>query len=77
MTARELPARRTVVSPVEVYMALRLQLEAQLGREQTTRAGTVILLGQMALETARFEPTMNYHFGGVKCTPTWSGCWQP
>jgi hypothetical protein len=64
------------VSPVEVYMALRLQLEAQLGREQTTRAGTVILLGQMALETARFEATMNYNFGGVKCSPKWSGCWQ-
>lgn len=76
MTARELPARRTVVSPVEVYMALRLQLEAQLGREQTTRAGTVILLGQMALETARFEATMNYNFGGVKCSPKWPGCWQ-
>ena len=76
MTARELPARRTVVSPVEVYMALRLQLEAQLGKEQTTRAGTMILLGQMALETGRFKETMNYNFGGVKCASTWSGCWQ-
>ena len=76
MTARELPARRTVVSPVEVYMALRLQLEAQLGNEQTTRAGTMILLGQMALETGRFEATMNYNFGGVKCSPKWAGCWQ-
>ena len=64
------------MSPVEVYMALRLQLEAQLGREQTTRAGTMILLGQMALETARFEATMNYNFGGVKCSPNWKGCWQ-
>lgn len=76
MTARELPARRTVVSPAEVYMALRLQLEAQLGREQTTRAGTMILLGQMALETGRFQATMNYNFGGVKCGPSWKGCWQ-
>lgn len=76
VTARELPARRTVVSPVEVYMALRLQLEAQLGREQTTRAGVVILLGQMALETGRFQSTMNYNFGGVKCSPKWGGCWQ-
>lgn len=64
------------MSPVEVYMALRLQLEAQLGKEQTTRAGTMILLGQMALETGRFEATMNYNFGGVKCGPTWRGCWQ-
>lgn len=76
VTGWELPARRTVVSPVEVYMALRLQLEAQLGKEQTTRAGTMILLGQMALETGRFEATMNYNFGGVKCGPTWRGCWQ-
>ncbi len=76
MTARELPARRTVVSPVEVYMALRLQLEAQLGKEQTTRAGTMILFGQMALETGRFEATMNYNFGGVKCSANWPGCWQ-
>lgn len=76
MTARELPARRTVVSPVEVYMALRLQLEAQLGKEQTTRAGAMILLGQMALETGRFEATMNYNFGGVKCSSSWAGCWQ-
>lgn len=64
------------MSPAEVYMALRLQLEAQLGREQTTRAGTVILLGQMALETGRFQSTMNYNFGGVKCSPKWAGCWQ-
>ena len=64
------------MSPAEVYMALRLQLEAQLGREQTTRAGTVILLGQMALETGRFQATMNYNFGGVKCSPKWAGCWQ-
>jgi len=64
------------VSPAEVYMALRLQLEAQLGREQTTRAGTMILLGQMALETARFESAMNYNFGGVKCSASWKGCWQ-
>jgi hypothetical protein len=64
------------VSPAEVYMALRLQLEAQLGREQTTRAGTVILLGQMALETGRFQATMNYNFGGVKCSSKWAGCWQ-
>lgn len=76
MTARELPARRTVVSPAEVYVALRLQLEAQLGREQTTRAGAMILLGQMALETGRFQSTMNYNFGGVKCGPSWKGCWQ-
>lgn len=76
MTARELPARRTVVSPAEVYMALRLQLEAQLGKEQTTRAGAMILLGQMALETGRFEATMNYNFGGVKCSSSWKGCWQ-
>jgi len=76
VTARELPARRTVVSPVEVYMALRLQLEAQLGKEQTTRAGAMILLGQMALETGRFEATMNYNFGGVKCSASWKGCWQ-
>lgn len=64
------------MSPVEVYMALRLQLEAQLGKEQTTRAGTMILLGQMALETGRFESTMNYNFGGVKCSSSWKGCWQ-
>jgi hypothetical protein len=57
-------------------MALRLQLEAQLGKEQTTRAGALILLGQMALETGRFEATMNYNFGGVKCSPNWKGCWQ-
>lgn len=64
------------MSPVEVYMALRLQLEAQLGKEQTTRAGAMILLGQMALETGRFEATMNYNFGGIKCGPNWKGCWQ-
>lgn len=64
------------MSPVEVYMALRLQLEAQLGKEQTTRAGTMILFGQMALETGRFESTMNYNFGGVKCSSSWKGCWQ-
>jgi hypothetical protein len=51
-------------------MALRLQLEAQLGKEQTTRAGAMILLGQMALETGRFEATMNYNFGAVSAGST-------
>ena len=64
------------MTPAEVYLALRLQLEAQLGREQTTRAGAMILLGQMALETNRFKASMNYNLGGVKCGPTWAGCWQ-
>jgi hypothetical protein len=76
VTARELPARATPVSPAEVYLALRLQLEAQLGREQVTRAGAMVLLGQMALETGRFKASMNYNLGGVKCGSNWSGCWQ-
>lgn len=64
------------MSPLEVFVALRLQLEAQLGREQATRAGALILLGQMALETDRFKAAMNYNFGGVKCSSNWRGCWQ-
>ena len=76
MPGRELPARATPVSPAEVYLALRLQLQTQLGAEQTTRAGTMILLGQMALETGRFKSSMNYNLGGVKCGPQWEGCWQ-
>ena len=76
MTARELPAKATPVAPAEVYLALRLQLEAQLGREQVTRAGAMVLLGQMALETGRFKASMNYNLGGVKCGSNWSGCWQ-
>lgn len=76
MTARELPARATPVSPAEVYLALRLQLDAQLGREQVTRAGAMILVGQMALETGRFKASMNYNLGGVKCGSNWAGCWQ-
>lgn len=76
MPGRELPARATPVTPAEVYLALRLQLQAQLGAEQTTRAGAMVLLGQMALETGRFRASMNYNLGGVKCGPQWPGCWQ-
>ena len=76
MTARELPAKATPVSPAEVYLALRLQLDAQLGAEQVTRAGAMILVGQMALETGRFKASMNYNLGGVKCGSNWAGCWQ-
>ena len=58
MTARELPARATPVQPAEVYLALRLQLEAQIGAPQP-RAGVAILVGQMALETGRFKASQN------------------
>lgn len=75
MTARELPAKATPVSPAEVYLALRLQLEAQLG-SPPTREATTILLGQMALETGRFKSAMNYNLGGIKCPKNWPGCWQ-
>lgn len=75
MTARELPARATPVTPAEVYLALRLQLEAQLGSPPPREAVT-ILLGQMALETGRFKSAMNYNLGGIKCPKSWPGCWQ-
>lgn len=75
MTARELPARATPVSPAEVYLALRLQLAAQMGAPQP-RAGVAILVGQMALETGRFKASQNYNLGGIKCSGKWAGCWQ-
>lgn len=75
MTARELPARATPVTPAEVYLALRLQLEAQLGSPPPREAVT-IFLGQMALETGRFKSTMNFNLGGIKCPTKWPGCWQ-
>lgn len=75
MTARELPARATPVSPADVYLALRLQLEAQLG-SPPSRETTTILLGQMALETGRFRSAMNFNLGGIKCPRNWPGCWQ-
>lgn len=75
MTAHELPARATPVTPAEVYLALRLQLEAQLGSPPPREAVT-ILLGQMALETGRFKSAMNYNLGGIKCPKSWPGCWQ-
>jgi hypothetical protein len=58
-----------------VYLALRLQLEAQLGSPPPREAVT-ILLGQMALETGRFKSAMNYNLGGIKCPKSWPGCWQ-
>jgi len=75
VTARELPARATPVDPAVLYLALRMQLAAQLG-SQPTREATTILLGQMALETARFKAVMNYNLGGIKCPTKWPGCWQ-
>jgi hypothetical protein len=75
VTARELPAKATPVQPAEVYLALRLQLEAQIGAPQP-RAGVTILVGQMALETGRFKASQNFNLGGIKCSGKWSGCWQ-
>lgn len=75
MTARELPAKATPVTPAEVYLALKLQLETQL-QHQVQRKAAVILVAQMALETGRFKSTMNWNFGGVKCVSGWKGCWQ-
>lgn len=75
MTARELPARATPVSPAEVFLALRLQLAAQLGAPPP-REAVAIMLGQMALETGRFRSVMNYNLGGIKCSKSWPGCWQ-
>lgn len=75
MNGRELPARATPVTPAEVYLALKLQLETQL-QHPVQRKAAVILVAQMALETGRFKSTMNWNFGGVKCTDGWQGCWQ-
>lgn len=75
MTARELPARATPVQAAEVYLALRLQLAAQLG-SPPPREAVAIMLGQMALETGRFKSAMNYNLGGIKCPAKWPGCWQ-
>ncbi len=75
MTARELPARATAVDPAALYLALRMQLARQLGHEPP-RGATVILLGQMALETGRFKSAMNFNLGGIKCPKNWPGCWQ-
>lgn len=75
MTARELPARATPVQAAEVFLALRLQLAAQLGASPP-REAVAIMLGQMALETGRFRSVMNYNLGGIKCSKSWPGCWQ-
>jgi hypothetical protein len=63
------------VSPAEVFLALRLQLAAQLGAPPP-REAVAIMLGQMALETGRFRSVMNYNLGGIKCSKSWPGCWQ-
>jgi hypothetical protein len=75
VTARELPAKATPVTPADVFLALRLQLAAQLEAPAPRHAAT-ILLGQMALETGRFRSVMNYNLGGIKCPRNWPGCWQ-
>ena len=75
MTARELPAKATPVTPAEVYLAARLALTQQLGHE-SPRAAAVILTAQLALESKRFASVQNWNLGGLKCGSRWKGCWQ-
>ena len=75
MTGRELPARATPVAAIDVFLALRMQLGIQLGRE-VPRQGALILLAQMALETGRFKSCMNYNLGGIKASKKWAGDFQ-
>lgn len=75
MTAHELPARATPVTPAEVYLAARLALTQQLGHE-SPRHAAVILTAQLALESGRFKSVQNWNLGGIKCGPHWKGCWQ-
>lgn len=75
MTARELPAKATPVTPAEVYLAARLALTQQLGYE-SPRAAAVILTAQLALESKRFAAVQNWNLGGLKCGSRWKGCWQ-
>ena len=75
MTGRELPARATPVAALDVFLALRLQLGIQLGRE-VPRQGALILLAQMALETGRFKSCMNFNLGGIKASKKWAGDYQ-
>jgi hypothetical protein len=63
------------VTPADVFLALRLQLAAQL-EAPVPRHAAVVLLGQMALETGRFRAVQNYNLGGIKCPRNWPGCWQ-
>ena len=75
MTGRELPARATPVAALDVFLALRMQLGIQLGRE-VPRQGALILLAQMALETGRFKSCMNFNLGGIKASKKWAGDYQ-
>lgn len=75
MTARELPAKATPVTPAEVYLAARLALTQQLGHE-SPRQAAVILTAQLALESKRFASVQNWNLGGIKCGKHWRGCWQ-
>ena len=75
MSGRELPARATPVAALDVFLALRLQLGVQLGRE-VPRQGALILLAQMALETGRFKSCMNFNLGGIKASKKWAGDFQ-
>jgi len=75
MSGRELSARATPVAAIDVFLALRMQLGVQLGRE-VPRQGALILLAQMALETGRFKSCMNYNLGGIKASKKWAGDFQ-
>lgn len=68
MTARQQSPVRTVISPEQVYFALRDAWQRQLG-EQPERASLLTLLSQWSLETANGARCMNYNLGGIKHVP--------
>lgn len=92
MTARELPARATPVAIPDLYLAVRLQMEALVAQRHAAalevgaasvepssrdyRNAAVIMLAQMALETNRFKAIQNYNLGGIKCPKGWTECYQ-
>lgn len=59
------PAKKTPVTPAEMYAALRSAWVAKFGAEPS-RASLLVLLAQSGIETADWRSMWNYNVGNVK-----------
>ena len=74
MSSQQLPATKTLVSPADVFAALREQWTA-LGGSTPSRQSLLVLVAQWALETGRGAKCIAWNLGNVRWTTGYPSDW--
>ena len=74
MSSQQLPATKTLVSPADVFAALREQWTALWG-DTPSRGSLLVLVAQWALETGRGASCIAWNLGNIRWTAGYPSDW--